>query len=151
MQTIIAGLAYFGIVFGAGFAFGVFREIALTPVYGRTTAVMIEAPLMLIAIVAGAWIAVHRGSLSQSKIALAMVGAIGFLLVQLADFGVGFGLRGMSVQDQLDYLKTAAGQIYLGLLAIFVVMPLFLGHFAVGWPEASTKTRSDSNERPVTD
>jgi hypothetical protein len=151
VQTIIAGLVYFGIVFGAGFAFGVFREIALTPVYGRTTAVMLEVPFMLVAIAAGAWTAVHRGSLGQSKLPLLLVGLFGLALVQIADFGVGLGLRGMSVQDQLDYLKTAAGQIYLGLLAIFVLMPLFLGHFAVGRPEASTKIRSDSNERPVTD
>jgi hypothetical protein len=129
MRTIIASLVYFGIVFGSGFVFGVFREMVLTPAYGRATAVMLEAPFMLVAIVAGAWIAVHRGSLGQNRLSLAMVGIIGFLLVQIAEFGVGLGLRGISVQDQLSYLKTTAGQIYLGLLAIFVLMPLIVGPF----------------------
>jgi hypothetical protein len=129
MRTIVAGFVYFGVVFGAGFVFGAFREIALTPAYGRVIAVMLEAPFMLAAIVAGAWIAVHRGSLGQNRLALALVGVIGFMLVQIADFGVGLRLRGMSVQAQLDYLMTTAGQIYLGLLAVFVLMPLIIGSF----------------------
>jgi hypothetical protein len=129
MRTIIAGLLYFGVVFGSGFVFGVFREMVLTPAYGRATAVMLEAPFMLVAIGAGAWIAVHRGSLGRDRLSLVMIGIVGFLLVQIADFGVGLGLRGMSVQDQLSYLRTTAGQIYLGLLAVFVLMPLIIGAF----------------------
>jgi hypothetical protein len=129
MRTMIAGLVYFGIVFGAGFVFGVFREMVLTPVYGRATSVMLEAPFMIAAIVAGAWIAVHRTSPGQNRLSLVMIGIIGILLVQIADFGVGLGLRGMNFQDQLGYLKTTAGQIYVGLLVIFVLMPLIIGRF----------------------
>jgi hypothetical protein len=129
MRTMIAGLIYFGIVFGAGFVFGAFREMVLTPLYGRTSAVLLEAPFMLVAIVAGAWIALHRRSFGKDRLALFMVGVIGLLLVQVAEFGVGLGLRGISVQDQLAYLKTTAGQIYLFLLAIFVLMPLIIGPF----------------------
>jgi hypothetical protein len=127
MRVAIAGLTYFAVVFGAGFMFGVLRELALTPAFGRTAAVMLEAPFMLVAIVAGAWIAVGRTGLGLSRPALLTVGLVGLLLVQAADFGVGLGLRGMSVQDQLDYLRTTAGQIYLGLLAIFALMPLLVG------------------------
>jgi hypothetical protein len=151
MRTIMAGVVYFGIVFGAGFVFGVFREMALTPVYGRDTAVMFEAPFMLVAILAGAWIAVHRGSLGQSKLALFAVGIIGLLLVQIAEFGVGLGLRGMSMQDQLSYFKTTAGQIYLGLLVIFLFMPLVLGRFVPNRHGASAGNALDIDRRPVTD
>jgi hypothetical protein len=126
MQTLKAGLVYFGIVFGAGFVCGVFREMVLTPIYGRTTAILIEAPFMLLAIVAGAWIAVHRKSAGWSNSALLFIGIFGFTLMQIADFGVGLGLRGMNVQDQIIYFKTPAGQIYLGLLAIFILMPVGL-------------------------
>jgi hypothetical protein len=129
MRIITLGFVYFAVVFGAGFVFGVFRELALTPVYGRTTAVMLEAPFMLVAIVAGAWIAVHREAPAPGRPALFMIGLIGLLLVQVADFGIGLGLRGMSVRDQLDYLLSAAGQLYLGLLAVFLVMPLIVGSF----------------------
>jgi hypothetical protein len=146
MRTIIAGLVYFGVVFGSGFVFGVFREMVLTPAYGRTTAVMLEAPFMLVAIVAGAWIAVHRGSLGRSRLSLIMIGIIGLLLVQIADFGVGLGLRGMSVQDQLNYLKTAAGQIYLGLLAIFVLMPLIIGPLTRFVQDDETERRSPEGD-----
>jgi hypothetical protein len=130
MRVAIAGLLYFAIVFGAGFVFGVFREMVLTPVYGRTSAIMLEAPFMLLAIVAGAWIVVHRTASRWGKAALLMVGIVALLLVQVADFGVGLGLRGMNFQDQLAYLQTTAGQIYLGLLAVFVLMPLALGILA---------------------
>jgi hypothetical protein len=129
MRIITLGFVYFAVVFGAGFVFGVFRELALTPVYGRTTAVMLEAPFMLVAIVAGAWIAVHREAPALGRPALFMIGLIGLLLVQVADFGIGLGLRGMSVRDQLDYLLSAAGQLHLGLLAVFLVMPLIVGSF----------------------
>jgi hypothetical protein len=47
-------------------------------------------------------------------------------LTLIADFGVGFGLRGMSFQEQINNLQTTGGQIYFGLLAVFVVMPLLL-------------------------
>jgi hypothetical protein len=130
MRVVFAGLIYFAVVFGAGFAFGVFRETVLTPVYGRTLAILLEAPFMLLAIVSGAWFTVHRRSSGWSKTALLMVGLIGFLLVQVADFGVGLGLRGMSLRDQLAYLQTAAGQVYLGLLAVFILMPLVMGILA---------------------
>jgi hypothetical protein len=126
MRIMTAGLVYFGIVFGAGFVCGVFREMVLTPVYGRTTAILLEAPFMIVAIIAGAWIAVHRKSSGWSNTTLLMVGLIGFLLVQIAEFGVGLGLRGMNFQDQIGYFKTPAGQIYLGLLAVFIFMPLGL-------------------------
>ncbi len=127
MRTITLGFVYFAVVFGAGFVFGVFRELALTPIYGQDTAVLLEVPFMLAAIVAGAWITLRREVLAQSKPALLLIGLVGLLLVQIADFGVGLGLRGMSPQDQLSNLRTTAGQIYLGLLAIFVFMPLVIG------------------------
>ncbi len=130
MRVATAGLLYFAIVFGAGFVFGVFREMVLTPVYGRTSAIMLEAPFMLLAIVAGAWIVVHRHASGWSKTALLTIGLIGFLLVQIADFGVGLGLRGMSIQDQIAYLRTTAGLLYLGLLGVFMLMPLTMGTLA---------------------
>jgi hypothetical protein len=127
MRIAMTGLIYFAVVFGAGVVLSTFREMVLTPVYGRDTAVIIEAPFMLVAIVAGAWIAIHRSSWAWSRSALLMVGIMGFLMVQAADFGVGLGLRGMSAQDQLSYLKTTAGLVYLGLLIVFAAMPLVVG------------------------
>jgi hypothetical protein len=126
MRILKAGLLYFGVVFVAGFVCGLFREMALTPIYGRTTAIILEAPFMLIAMITGAWIAVHRKSTGWSNSALFLIGIVGFALMQIAEFGVGLGLRGMNFQDQITYFRTPAGQIYLGLLAIFIVMPLGL-------------------------
>ncbi|MGL4636137.1 MAG: hypothetical protein ACRCWF_09160 [Beijerinckiaceae bacterium] len=130
MPIFIAGLVYFGIVFGAGFVLGVFRELVLTPVYDKTAAVLIESPFLILAIIIGAWIAVHRRAIGQSRLSLFLVGLIGLVLLQVADFGVGLGLRGITIQEQLDYLKTTAGQIYLGLLAIFLIMPMIVGPFS---------------------
>jgi hypothetical protein len=127
MHVIKAGLTYFAIVFGAGFVFGVFRELVLTPAYGRMLAVLLETPFMLVAITVGSWLAVHRNAASWSKVALLMTGLIGLLLVLVADFGVGLGLRNMTFQDQMHHLLTPAGLLYLGMLAVFVAMPLVMG------------------------
>ena len=42
-----AGVAYFAVVFAAGFGLGVIRMLVVIPRVGETVAVLIEAPVML--------------------------------------------------------------------------------------------------------
>ncbi len=46
-NAVVAGMRLFGLVFIAGFAFGVIRETGLTPVIGATAARLAELPLMI--------------------------------------------------------------------------------------------------------
>ena len=58
-----------------------------------------------------------------------IAGALGVLALvfqQTADLAVGFGLRGMTVQSQLDYFARPAGWIYGACLIAFALTPLIM-------------------------
>lgn len=46
LRAAIAGLAYFAVVFAAGFALGVLRVLFAMPILGETVAVLFELPVM---------------------------------------------------------------------------------------------------------
>ncbi|MBK6705256.1 MAG: hypothetical protein IPG56_16840 [Caulobacteraceae bacterium] len=52
------------------------------------------------------------------------IGLVALILQQVADLAVGFGLRGMTLSDQLAHFVTPAGVIYAATLVIFALMPL---------------------------
>ncbi|MDQ7010342.1 MAG: hypothetical protein Q9M29_00840, partial [Mariprofundaceae bacterium] len=47
MKALQAGIAYFAMVFAAGFMLGIVRVMLLAPNVGETLAVAIELPIML--------------------------------------------------------------------------------------------------------
>jgi hypothetical protein len=59
-QSIKAGLAYFALVFGAGFVLGVLRVSFLVPRFGERIAELGEMPLMLAVIVIAARFIMRR-------------------------------------------------------------------------------------------
>jgi len=44
-------------------------------------------------------------------------------LLQIADFTVGFWLRGITPTEQFAQLLTGQGNVYAALLALFAIMP----------------------------
>jgi hypothetical protein len=50
-----AALAYFALVFGAGFLLGPIRILFIVPRFGVLVAELMEYPLMLVVIVAAVW------------------------------------------------------------------------------------------------
>jgi hypothetical protein len=50
--------------------------------------------------------------------------ALGILI--LADISVGTAIRGITWAEQFAYFATPAGLMYLGLLAVFTLMPALL-------------------------
>jgi hypothetical protein len=126
MQILLAGFSYFIVVFGAGFAFGVVRELILAPYFGRFVSVFIDAPFMLIVIYFAARFILRRANVQKTFVPLISVGLIGFIFTQIADFTVGLKMRDMSFYDQTNHLMTPAGIIYLGLLMFFLIMPLLV-------------------------
>jgi hypothetical protein len=132
MRTIIAAiLIYFAIVFGVGFVLGPIRVLLLEPGLGTLGAVAVEMPLLLIAmVIAARW--VPRRLNFQDRATLAAMGGGALLLVLLADFAVGIGLRGLSLEQQLWQFSTPPGMIYAASLATFAAMPLLLNRTRSG-------------------
>ena len=60
MQILKAGVLYFALVFGAGFALGTIRVLWIVPQFGTRLAELMEAPFMLIVTIASARWVVRR-------------------------------------------------------------------------------------------
>lgn len=79
--AIAAGLVYGVVIFGVGFTLGALRELALAPLIGRDTVILIEIPLILLmAWVSAGWLTrrlhVHPAATSRF-----VMGLIGFMVV----------------------------------------------------------------------
>ena len=83
-----------------------------------------EAPFLLIAIVLTAGWLPSILSLSMDFASLAGMGLGALILQQLADFGVGSLLRGMTLRAQLARLARPAGLIYVAIVVVFATMPI---------------------------
>ena len=123
MRVTLAILFYFGLVFGVGFLLGPIRVLWLEPRFGPIIATACEAPFMLLAIlVAARWVPRVLNIQRDSK-ALILIGVGSLLLLQIADFTIGFWLRGITPKEQSVQLLTGQGNIYAALLALFAIMP----------------------------
>jgi len=123
-RVLHAAALYFALVFAAGMLLGPARVIWLEPWLGNVIAVLIESPFLIAAMwfsarAAPTWLRVKAGWPDF----LAM-GVASLVLQQVADLAVGFGLRGMTLRDQLTHFTTPAGMIYAATLIVFALMPL---------------------------
>lgn len=123
-RAVLAALIYFACVFAAGMALGPPRVIWLEPWLGKTIAVLLEAPLLIIAMWFGARFATRAARMDGAWPAYLGVGLLALLVQQIADLAVGFGLRGMTLADQLAYLGSPPGVVYGVSLVVFALMPL---------------------------
>ncbi len=127
MRNIIAAIAlYFGIVFGAGFLLGPIRVFWLEPSVGPLPAVLVEMPVLLVAMVVAARWSPRKAGMSTSMRALALMGLGALTLVLAADFSVGRWLRGLSPEEQLRHFSTPEGIVYAASLVLFAAMPVIV-------------------------
>lgn len=127
---------YFGLVFGVGFALGPVRVLVLEPRVGARAAELIEAPLMLVAVLCAArWIG-RRWCAGFGAAARLGVGLGAAALVLAADLAVGVGLRGMTVWEVFAGRDPVSGSVYYALVALTAVGPWLAGRpGASGRPE----------------
>jgi hypothetical protein len=124
MRIAAGALLYFAVVFSVAFMFGTVRVIWLEPQFGRATAEICEAPLLLITMAfASRWVprVLH---LRRDLKSLGLMGLGALALQQGADLAVGVYLRGITPAQQLANFATVAGLIYAALLIAFTAMPL---------------------------
>ena len=133
-RVLTAAAVYFVIVFAVGLVLGPVRVLWIEPWLGPLLAILCEAPLLTIAMIVAARIAPALTGLGPGWGARLMMGVFALVMQQLADLAVGFGLRGVTLQEQLAYFRTLPGYIYIIMLVLFALMPLI-----VYWRSASTR------------
>jgi hypothetical protein len=127
MRVLKAGGLYFALVFAAGFVMGSIRLLWLVPRFGARTAELMEAPIMLAAIVAAArWIAGRPGAPSTRSSRLGM-GCLALGLLLTAEFTWVLWLRALSIAAYLAGRDPVSGTVYYAMLGVFAVMPLLMG------------------------
>jgi hypothetical protein len=123
MPVIRAALAYFALVFGAGFALGTIRVPFLVPAVGARLAELIEMPLLLLVIaIVARWLEGRFGA-RMSPVAWLAAGALAAVGVLAADLGVGIGLRGMTAWQVFFERDPVSGTAYYLLVALCALMP----------------------------
>ncbi len=116
-HSVRAGLAYFAIVFAAGFLLGTVRILAGAPLLGETLAVVIELPVMLaISWSACDWL-IARFAVPRTLLVRFAMGGVAFALLAIAEICVSvFGL-GRTIGEHFEnYL---AAHAIIGLLGQF--------------------------------
>ena len=121
-----AAVAYFGLVFGAGFAFGTVRVLWVVPRLGVRSAELIESPVMLLAtILAAGWVNAHVLS-GASRLRRLQVGSIALVFLLAAEVALGTALRCASPLEILFDKDPVSGTVYYALIALYALMPWML-------------------------
>ena len=129
MQILKSAALYFAVVFGVGFALGPIRVLWAGPRFGERTAELMEAPLMLVAIVLAArWIA-RRFVEPKSSSRLLAVGWLALALLLGMELSMVLSLRGLTLEEYVRGRDPVAGGVYVVLLLLFALMPLMVGKF----------------------
>lgn len=125
-RPVLAGLAYFALIFALGFVLGAIREGVFAigeDEARRMTAVWIEGPLMLGASwFVSAWLVRRLAVPARAGVRLAMGGvALGLLLA--AEGWVGVGLLGRTFGEHLSLYERPSYALGLLLQLTFAAIP----------------------------
>jgi hypothetical protein len=126
-RALLAGAAYFAVIFALGFVLGALRETVVAPRLGALAAVLIEVPAMLAASYAAARFLVRRLAVPDGAAPRLAMGGVAFALLMLAETLVGVLLMGRSPGDQLAAYSHSREAIGLAAQIAFALIPLIAG------------------------
>lgn len=126
MRSLKAGVSYFALVFGAGFALGSVRVPFLVPRLGVRVAELIETPFMLVAIGLSARYVIRHFELPPSNGIRLAVGFLALGLLVSAELLLALVLQGQSVRQYIAGRDPISGSAYLAMLGIFALFPFIL-------------------------
>lgn len=126
-RSIKAGLAYFALVFGAGFVLGVLRVSLLVPRLGARIAELSEMPLMLAVIVMAARFVIRRFAVPLALPARLGTGLLALALLLAAEVLLAVVLQERSLAEYVASRDPVSGGVYLAMLVLFALMPAFVG------------------------
>jgi len=128
--AIRAGVAYFAVVFAAGFVLGTIRTLFLAPRIGPLAAVLVELPLMLaIAWFICRWL-VRRLGLGDGWTTRLSMGVLAFVLLLAAELVLSLVLFGGTAVGFIASLGTPEGAAGLAGQLAFAAIPLLVGRAA---------------------
>ena len=126
-RAIKGGLAYFAMVFGAGFILGVLRVSFLVPRLGERLAELAEMPVMFVIILVSARSVTRRFVIPPSASACLGMGVLALGLLLTAELILSVSLQDRSLADYIASRDTISGTVYLVMLVLFAVMPVLVG------------------------
>ncbi|MDX1253636.1 MAG: hypothetical protein IDH49_15565 [Gammaproteobacteria bacterium] len=132
LRTIKAGMAYFFLVFGAGFVMGTIRVFFLAPRLGERVAKLIEMPFMLIVIVLAARFITKRFALPATVLVRLTTGFLALGLLIAAELLLAVALQDRSLGEYVSSRDPVSGSVYLAMLALFAAMPLVITRLHFG-------------------
>ena len=124
LRSSIASLAYFGVVFAAGFALGTLRVLILIPRLGENKAVLLELPIILaLSWMACRWL-IARFDVPTTALDRLVMGGLAFAVLMLAEFGVSvFGLD-RSLSEHLEHYRHVPAALGLAGQIAFAAFPV---------------------------
>lgn len=125
-RTIKAGMAYFALVFGAGFALGSIRVPFLVPRLGERAAELIEMPIMLGVIWLSARFITRRFRLPANVLPRLGAGLLALGLLLAAEVLLAVTLQDRTLGEYVASRDPVSGLVYLAMLVLFAAMPLVL-------------------------
>jgi hypothetical protein len=118
-----AGALYFCLVFVVGWVLGPIRELLIVPHAGRTAGVLIEAPLMLAAMILAARWTTRRLAVAPTLGTRITAGLVALGLLLAAEVAGARWLRGQPIRDYLAGFASIPGGASLVLFLVFAAMP----------------------------
>lgn len=124
--ALVAGLRYGLEAFALGFILGIIRTLIVAPAIGASAAVMIEFPLLLLAMAWRARTIVRRPPELSGTGNLVVMGLTGSIVLMFAELllGLALGINARQWYDDLFHMPGIAGLAGQGPLALF---PLLFG------------------------
>ncbi|MBB3932684.1 hypothetical protein GGR25_003742 [Kaistia hirudinis] len=123
MRILVAGAAYFLIVFVAGIVLGMIRVGVLAPNLGATIAVLIELPVILVISWYVCAAILRRVPLDSGRNEDVLAGALAFVLLIGAEALFAVGLGGRTLPEFFAHLVATDGLIGLLGQILFAAFP----------------------------
>lgn len=121
-----AAVLYVALAFAAGALFGALRELLLAPRIGRDAALLVEAPLMLVAIVLAAGFVTGRLAVPRDLRHRLRLGALALGLLLAVELSLGLLVRGLTLAAQVAAWASLSGAVTWLLYLAFAAMPALL-------------------------
>lgn len=124
MHAAWAGLAYFGVVFAAGFGLGTLRVLVLAPKLGENAAVLLELPIILaVSWAACRWL-IARFGVSKMLTDRLVMGGLAFTVLIAAETGVSVLGFGRTLSAHLEHYRQIPALIGLAGQVAFALFPI---------------------------